>query len=210
MFVAAILVLSGVGSAAAACFGPCPVLASPADEPLTFGVAFTARVTEVSDEPGVFGYDWRVSIDVRDVYRGDVPARITWLGWRHLSAVPLYPERLHVGDLVFIAAGYRERSRPINPFTPDVIVWHRETTGWSFYGRVLPESRDRTYYPAAARSANSLADILAVVRAAGLPDTAGVVPPPVPVTPDSTLPLLLSAVVGHFIGVRRVGRIVPA
>lgn len=180
-----------------------------ADEALTFGVAFVARIVEVSthvDEapPGADAFDFHVGLEVTRTFRGNAPDLVEWNGYKPGSET-LIAQRLRVGDTVFVAAEtFDLPANHSDPFGGDVVVWRKTDQGWSFARRLLTYSNSEVYYPAAARAADSLEEILAVVRAARPPDTSTATPPvtvPTPGRPE--LPLLVAALVGLLLGLAR-------
>ncbi len=183
-----------------------------ADEPLTFGVAFVARIVEAStnvDEapPGADAFDFHVGLEVTRIFRGKVPDLIEWNGYKPGSET-LIAQRLRAGDTVFVAAEtFDLAANHTDPFGGDVVVWRKTDLEWSFAPRLLTYSGSLVYYPAAARAADSLGEILAVVRAARLPDTSAAMVHAAVLTPGRPeLPLLVAALVGLLLGLGRTRR----
>jgi hypothetical protein len=146
-----------------------------ATDRLHVGYAFTATVVDVSkdedpEQGGSALYFWHVTVEVGDVYRGRVPDRLVLEG-NDWGCSFIYVQRLAEGDRIFIAS---ERLRPGVTDETDfgnVLVWKRTGDRWVFDEDALQEGSDPEFYPRAARTARTTADILRLISGAAMPDT---------------------------------------
>jgi hypothetical protein len=138
--------------------------------------AFLATVTEASDvaPTSVGGTSrWHVELRVEATYRGRAPKTLAFGGFDEGGCGDLLGEALHVGDRIIVAAeDLRPDYQPSDPFRGHMILWRKTDSGWSFYDSALVYGADPAAYPAVARAATTKADILRVILASALPDTA--------------------------------------
>jgi hypothetical protein len=172
--------------------------------------AFTATVTEAwsdsdhSDDGPEF--DWRTELTVTRTYRGHLRDRIVSNGW-YFGCHFLHGDRLRAGDRLFVASSaFRPRADGLDPFTVldgQVVVWKRSGDHWKFFEDGLDYGSDKAYYPTAARTARTTADILQVISGESVPDTSTVsVPHPGSEAPISQV-LITTFVAGLLLGVVR-------
>lgn len=145
------------------------------DERIPVEVAFIATVAEVSravDPPmaGSAPFDWHVGLTLEKTYRGRVPDELRLNGWG-VGCSFLRPAGLREGDRVFIALDRLNLVENPSLFG-QILIWRREGDAWSFAADALQSGRDRAFWPAAARRATSLSEIVALVERSPLPDTA--------------------------------------
>jgi hypothetical protein len=201
--VAVLLVASG--AAAPAAFAECfPI--PDADTRIERPIVFTATVggvttepdlasAEAGEEPGVL---WQTTMDVRKVYRGDVPATLALTGSTSNVGVGggcswFLGDRVETGDVVFVAVD------EIIPFATNrslfghLLLWRRVGDEWRFYERALQEGGEPDAYSEAARQAHTTEEVLAVVERLGVPDTSTVQSE---AASTAWLPLLLGAIAG--------------
>jgi hypothetical protein len=182
-----------------------------AGDHLNVGYAFVATVTEVSDavdppQADSAPYDWHVELDVERTYRGHVPDRLTFNGW-DVGCHNLRGDHLRAGDRIFIATERLDlRPSRVDPFWGDVVAWKGTRGAWAFYATALDHAYDKAFYPAAARSATTTADILALIHSDPAPDTSTEASAAEPSKPTPLLALGLALVVGLFLGWRRLSR----
>jgi hypothetical protein len=147
-----------------------------ATERLDAGHAFIATVTEASRDvdppkPDNSDFDWHVELTVERTYRGDVPDRIVYNGW-DVGCHELRGDGLRTGDRIFVAAeGLHMEYLPVDPFEGHVIVWRQTGDGWALDEDALSYGSDAEFYPEAARSATTTADILRLISDPPAPDT---------------------------------------
>jgi hypothetical protein len=189
----------------------CTIQAPRAGSDPAFGVAFVARVADVSTdvdapEAGASAFTWHVALEVTSVEEGTVPATIEWNGWPD-TCLNFNGKRLREGETIFVAAERMKRQDGgSSPFRGDVVVWLREQGGWRLHPRALVYARDRDYYASEMRSASTLSEIRAVVAGVDPPDTSAASTVSSPVTTlDSPLGALLTGlgVLVAVIGLRR-------
>lgn len=137
--------------------------------------AFVATVTDVERlemfEAGSGEFRYWVTLQTERVYRGRVQDKLELTG-TNAGCSFLYPSALAEGERLFIAS---ERLRPGGAYETDVgnvLAWKRTGSRWTFYEDALRDGSNETYYPRAARSARTTADIVRLVSAAPMPDTA--------------------------------------
>jgi hypothetical protein len=136
--------------------------------------AFTATVTEVSDEvdpPMADGapFDWHVELAVSRAFRGDLPGRLTLDGW-DAGCSFMRPEGLHGGDQIFMTLDRLDLERNPSLFG-QMLLWHRSGDGWAFAEDALEGGHDAASWPLAARRAHTTREILTMIEASPLPDT---------------------------------------
>lgn len=139
------------------------------------GYAFIATVAEASTDvdpaPDMADYDWHIEMAVERTFRGNVPESFSYNGW-DVGCHFLRGDHLRSGDRLFIATErIAQWNVPSDPFDGDVLVWIRDDGRWKLHTKALDYGTDRDFYPRAARSARTTADILAIVGSARLPDT---------------------------------------
>lgn len=130
------------------------------------GVAFTAKVVEVTDEvdapmADAAPFNWKVVFDVDRVYRGNVEEVLHWNGWG-AGCSGIRPDMFKPGQRYFISTARLdpEGMRAPGPYT---LVWKQDGDRWPFHNRVL-----KTAYggkPPEARTASSLRRIRQAVGA---------------------------------------------
>lgn len=182
-----------------------------ATERLHIRYAFTATVAaswrdpERSDDGPEF--DWRTELDVERTYRGRVPGRIVANGW-YFGCHSLRGDRLQTGDRIFVAStAFRPHADGLDPFTVidgQVIVWKRSGNIWRFFEDGLDYGSDKEFYPRAARTATTTADILALISGRSAPDTSTM---SAPGRGDvrAVIPVLaLAFIAGFFLGLKRL------
>jgi hypothetical protein len=207
MVLAAVTTIGLTSTASAECLDY-PIAAG---DHLDVGYAFVATVTEASDavdppQADSAPYDWHVELAVERTYRGYVPDQLTFNGW-DVGCHNLRGEHLRAGDRIFIATERLElRSSRVDPFWGDVVAWKDAGGGWAFYTSALDHAYDKAFYPRAARSATTTADILALIRSDPAPDTSTEVSAGERSTPMPPSVLGLPFVVGLFLGWRRLSR----
>ena len=151
-------------------------------ERLDVGYAFTATVTEASRDvdppkPDNADFDWHVELAVERAYLGRVPDRLVFNGW-DVGCHFLRGDGLRTGDRIFVANERLDLTwLPTDPFFGDVVVWKGTDDGWDFYADALDYGSDEAYYPKAARTATTTAEILRLVSAASVPDTSMLIAP---------------------------------
>lgn len=180
------------------------------------GYAFIATVTEASADvdpaPDMADYDWHIELAVERTYRGDVPATFSYNGW-DVGCHFLRGDHLRTGDRLFIATERIARwGVPSDPFDGDVLVWIRDDGRWKLHTKALDYGADRDFYPRAARIARTTADVVRIVSAARLPDTATTTADSDGDRPPLTSwPALVAAFLGAaFVMSRRLARPRPA
>jgi hypothetical protein len=136
--------------------------------------AFIATVTDIERhemfEAGSGHFRYRITLETERVYRGRVQDKVELTGTDSGCSF-LYRSGLAEGERLFIAS---ERLSPDAHETDlgNVLAWKRTGSRWVFYEDALRDGSDDTYYPRAARTATTTADIARLVSAASMPDTA--------------------------------------
>jgi hypothetical protein len=201
---ASALVVASAGPALAECM----TWPDRATERLHVGYAFKGTVVGVSktEDPEQGGsplYNWRITVDVEDVYRGRVPDQLVLEGtdW---GCSFLYVSRLAEGDGILIAS---ERLRPGMTDETDlgnVLAWKRTGNRWVFHEEALQDGSNLEFYPRAARTASTTPDVLRLINGAAMPDTstAPLDQPRTP-TPAPVLALVFAASLGVMLLVGR-------
>jgi hypothetical protein len=200
------LLLVVVTPVLAECWPPPP----SRDDRIPVKVAFTATVAEVSrrvDPPMADSapFDWHLEFTLEKTYRGRVPDELLLNGW-DVGCSFLRPAGLRAGDRVFITLDRLDLVENPSLFG-QILIWRRGGDGWAFAADALQWGRDRAFWPAAARGASSLSEIVALVERSPLPDTATA-----PQQPDGAgsqaalaLPLVLAFVVAFGAVLARLG-----
>lgn len=175
--VACLLLATLVPIASAECTG-WPIRAT---ERLDVGYAFAATVTEVSGDvdptPDMSDFDWHVELAIDRTYLGKVPDSIVYNGW-DVGCHDLRGDHLQIGDRILVATEHLNLDYlPGDPFEGDLIAWRAADDGWLFYADALLYASDPAFYPKAARTATTTADVLRLLTAAGMPDTSTLSPP---------------------------------
>ena len=115
-------------------------------------------------EAGSGNFRYRITLDTDRVYRGRVQESVELTGTNSGCSF-LYKSGLVEGERLFIAS---ERLSPDAHETDlgNVLAWKRTGSRWVFYEDALRDGSDETYYPRAARTARTTADIVRLVSAA--------------------------------------------
>lgn len=155
--------------------GECSGWPIRAAERLDVGYAFAATVTEVSDDvdptPDMANFDWHVELAIDRTYLGQVPDSIAWNGWDN-GCHELRGGLLQTGDKILVATEDLNLAYlPGDPFDGDVIVWRSAGASWLFYADAMLYASDEAFYPHAARTATTTADVLRLITTAGMPGT---------------------------------------
>jgi hypothetical protein len=140
--------------------------------------AFVATVTDVErreafeEGSGLFRY--RITLETERAYRGHVgdTFELTGTDW---GCSFLYASVLAEEERLFIASE-RLSPGPDETVVGNVLVWKRTGSEWAFYEDALRDGSDEAFYPRAARTATTTADIVQFVSAVPMPDTA-IAPP---------------------------------
>ena len=165
------------------------------------GYAFTGTVVGVSkdEDPEQGGsplYFWHVTVDVEDVYRGRIPDPLV-LDGSDWGCSFLYVQLLAEGDRILMAS---ERLRPGVTDETDlgnVLLWKRSSKRWVFEEEALQDGSNHEFYPRAARTARTMADILRLISGAALPDTSTTLRDQVPAS--GSMPVL-AAILASSLG----------
>jgi len=196
-----------LGPAAPVAFAECMNVPLPPTERPRIAFAFTVTVTDIVEtpyRPNDTNEDlsrYRVTGDVGRRYRGRVPDPLDLKGI-NFGCSFFKIGGLAEGDRLFVASERFETGGDETWFE-NVLVWRRVGERWVFYEEVLQGGADPEYYPEAARSASTTADILTVI---GLPDTSTRLPGPGPAEP-ATLPVLAILFLASFgLAMRRAER----
>lgn len=182
-----------------------------ATEPLHVGYAFTATVVRVSkiedlEQTGTPLYKWRATVDVEDVYRGQVPARLDLRGTEWGCSF-LYVFSLKDGDRILVASERLGQGLGDETDLGNVLVWRRTNDRWAFHEIALRDGADREFYPKVARTAKTTHDIVRLISAAALPDTSTA--PPDRASTSASLPVLpatFASSLGLLLLLRQRGR----
>ncbi len=188
------LLLFAITPVRAECWPPPP----SRDDRIPVKVAFIATVAEVSrtvDPPMADSapFDWHVELTVEKTYRGRVRDELRLNGW-DVGCSFLRPAGLREGDRVFIALDRLDLVENPSLFG-QILIWRREGVAWSFAAEALQSGRDRAFWPAAARRATALSEIVALVERSPVPDTATTPQQPDSGGPQPAIALVLSFVV---------------
>lgn len=204
---AALLLTTATPIALAECMG-WPIRAT---ERLDVGYAFTATVAEASADvdppkPDNADFDWHVELAVERTYRGHVPDRLVFNGW-DVGCHFLRGDRLRTGDRIFVATERLDLNwLPTDPLSGDVVVWKRTGDGWVLYADALDYGSDEVFYPKAARSATTIAEMLQLVSASSVPDTS-TLPADQRRGANTPIPALaLAFMAGLLVALKRVSR----
>ena len=119
---------------------PQPVVAEcfprpPAGNPIPIAYAFAATVVDLStkvdqeakDAGEGDGLVWQMELQVDDVYRGSVPARLSLTGYTlsHRSCSYFLGEQTHVGDKLFVAVDDQVNLESNTSLFGELLLWHR-------------------------------------------------------------------------------------
>ncbi len=145
----------------------------PAGDAFKTRFAFTATVTEASDEvdpanPGEPPFDWHVELAIDRMYRGQLPARLT-LNGRIEDCSYLIGQRLHEGDRLFVALDRHDLDW--DGLFGSMLAWRGVGDGWTFDPDLLNYGSDARFYPQEARLATTTAQIVNIIEAYPMPDT---------------------------------------
>jgi hypothetical protein len=183
-------------------------------ERLDVAYAFSAMVMEASRDvdppkPDNADFDWHVELAIDRSYRGDVPERLVYNGW-DVGCHELRGDGLRTGDRIFVATERLDISHlPGDPFDGDVVVWKRTGDGWALHADALRYRSDEEFYPKAARTATTTAEILRLVSAASVPDTS-TLSAPAERGVGAVIPALALAVMAGFVlALHRASRVRP-
>lgn len=178
----------------------CPPRDGAADRHLDVGYAFTATVTDVSNQvdpprQGSADFDWHVALHVDRTFRGEVPDDIVFNGWTAQCGFGVRGDQLHVGERVFVAGQRLQPERfPTDPFAGDLALWTRTGGEWRYARDVLTYDQTTRLDPdsSAVRAATTTPEILALIRT-GAPDTSTAAPdePPIAAPPVAVFGIAL-------------------
>lgn len=206
-----------LGAATPAALAECMSWPIRSNERLEVAYAFTARVAEASRDVDPawdtnHPFEWHVELAVERTYRGRVPDRLAFNGWDN-GCHTLYWNQLRTGDRIFIVSNvFKPHVGRVEPFwvmNPQLIVWKRVADRWAFFSDGLDFGSDKNFYPRAARSATTTADILRLVRSAPLPDTATVASRAAPRDQDDVPVLAIAFMLGFVLVIRKPARMRP-
>jgi hypothetical protein len=146
----------------------------PADDPFKARFAFTATVTEASDavdpaRPGEPPFDWHVELTIDRTYRGELPQQLI-LNGRVEDCSYLIGQRLHEGDRLFIALDRHDLDW--DGLYGQMLAWRGVGGRWTFDQDLLNYGSDARFYPKQAREATTTAQIISIIEAFVVPDTA--------------------------------------
>ena len=96
---------------------------------------------------------------------------------------------------------------PTDPFSGDLVAWKRTGDGWVLYADALDYGDDKKFYPKAARTATTTAEILRLVSAGSAPDTSTLSRPEERGELALTPALALAFIAGLVLGLKRVSRV---
>lgn len=168
------VLLATVLALGAAAVTPAVTLAECQPVPVTddvrdyIGVAFTAKVVEVTDQgdapmADATPFNWKVVLDVDRVYRGTVEDTLHWNGWA-AGCSGIRPNMLTAGDRLFVTTDGLDPEGLTAPghFT---LIWQKGDAGWRFFPKALKYGYDGGWYPPEASRARSLRDLRQMVGA---------------------------------------------
>jgi hypothetical protein len=168
VLLAALLALSAAAVTPAVTVAECMPIPATDDIRDYIGVAFTAKVIEVTDQgdapmPDAAPFNWKVVLDVDRVYRGHVEETLHWNGWA-AGCSGIRPNMLTVGDRLFVSTDALDPEGLTAPghFT---LLWKKSDAGWRFFPKALKYGYDDGWYPPEASRARSLRDLRQMVGA---------------------------------------------
>jgi hypothetical protein len=155
----------------------------PAGSPIPIAYAFTATVVDLSTEVDQEAKDagegdglvWHMELQVDDVHRGSVPARLSLTGYTlwHRSCSDFLGEQTHVGERLFVAIDDQVKLESNPSLFGQLLLWHRVNDRWSFNrGALKDEPEGPASYPNAALEAHTTQQILAAIESVAAPNTA--------------------------------------
>lgn len=178
-----------------------------ASDPFKARFAFTATVTEASDavdpaRPGEPPFDWHVELAIDRMYRGKLPERLT-LNGRVEDCSYLIGQRLHEGDRLFIALDRHDLDW--DGLYGQMLAWRGVGGRWTFDQDLLNYGSDARFYPQQAREATTTAQIVSIIEAFAMPDTATEAPTPLGATTQPPVLLLVAFTVATVAALGRMG-----
>ena len=197
---AAVALLFGAEEARAECFGGPPL----ADSRLEVGYAFIATVEEASSKvteraTGYRKFDWHVELDVTRQFRGALPDRLGYNGFKNGCTI-FDGDQLKAGDRIFVFARvYEPGPSNMDPFThpeSSVVAWKRVGDEWRFFAKALPGASSPDLFPPATRDATTRAEILALLATAKMPDTSTAEPSDAPSSAWTSAALVAAFAIG--------------
>ena len=154
-----------------------------AGSPIPIAYAFAATVVDLSTEVDQESKDagegdglvWHMEMQVDDVYRGSVPARLSLTGHTlsHASCSYFLGDQTRVGEKLFVAIDDQVSLESNTSLFGELLLWHRVDDQWSFHKDALKdEPENPASYPNAALDAHTTQQILAAIASVAAPNTA--------------------------------------